>query len=87
MDVSWSKFVEILEYKSKWYNRVFLQVSSNFPSSQICSSCGYKNETIKDLKVRRWECPNCGTIHDRDENAAKNILKHGLQRIGMAMSV
>jgi len=87
LDVSWSKFVEMLEYKSKWYSRVFLQVSSNFPSSQTCSSCGYKNETVKDLKVRTWQCPNCGAVHDRDENAAKNILKQGLLQLGMVMSV
>jgi len=87
LDVSWSKFVEMLEYKSVWYNRVFLKVSSNFPSSQICSSCGYKNGAVKDLKIRTWQCPECGTVHDRDENAARNILKQGLSQLGISVVV
>lgn len=87
LDVSWSKFVEMLKYKSEWYGRVFLQVSPNFPSSQICSNCGYRNEQVKDLKIRTWQCPNCGVVHDRDENAARNILKQGLLQLGIAMSV
>ncbi|AZT89386.1 transposase [Caldicellulosiruptor changbaiensis] len=87
MDVSWSKFVEMLEYKSKWYNRIFLKIPSSFPSSQICSSCGYRNEELKDLKIRTWQCPCCRQKHDRDENAAKNILKQGLLQLGMVVSV
>jgi len=87
MDVSWSKFVEMLEYKSKWYNRIFLKIPSSFPSSQICSSCGYINRELKDLKIRTWQCPCCGQEHDRDENAAKNILKQGLLQLGMVVSV
>jgi len=87
LDVSWSKFVEMLEYKSVWYSRVFLKVSSNFPSSQICSSCGYKNITVKDLKVRTWQCPECGAVHDRDKNAARNILKQGLSQLGISVVV
>jgi len=87
LDVSWSKFVEMLKYKSEWYGRVFLQVSPSFPSSQICSNCGYRNEQVKDLKIRTWQCPNCGVVHDRDENAARNILKQGLLQLGIAMSV
>jgi len=87
MDVSWSKFVEMLEYKSKWYNRIFLKIPSSFPSSQICSRCGYRNEELKDLKIRTWQCPCCGQKHDRDENAARNILKQGLLQLGMVVSV
>ncbi|WPX08474.1 IS200/IS605 family element RNA-guided endonuclease TnpB [Anaerocellum danielii] len=87
LDVSWSKFVEMLEYKSEWYGRTFMRVPSNFPSSQICSNCGYRNEQVKDLKIRVWQCPVCGMVHDREENAAKNLLKEGLSRLGITISV
>lgn len=82
-DVSWTKFVEMVRYKSERYGRIFLQVSASFPSSQICSGCGYKNEAVKKLNVRTWKCPNCGVMHDRDENAAKNILRQGLLQLGI----
>lgn len=74
-DVSWSELLRQLEYKSDWYGKKFVQVDQFFPSSQLCSCCSYKNPFVKDLKVRKWTCPNCGTTHDRDQNAAINILK------------
>ena len=76
-DASWSKFISMLIYKAKRYERTLIKVPSNYPSSQLCSTCGYKNETTKDLKVRKWVCHKCGTKHDRDINAAKNILSKG----------
>ncbi|MGB9796932.1 RNA-guided endonuclease TnpB family protein, partial [Fervidobacterium gondwanense] len=82
-DVSWSKFVEMVRNKAERYGRVFLQVSPSFPSSQICSKCGHKNEGVKELSVRTWKCPKCGMEHDRDENAAKNILRQGLLQLGI----
>ena len=78
-DASWSEFVRQLEYKSEWHNKTLQKVDRFFASSQICNNCGYKNPEIKDLKVREWTCPQCGTFHDRDENASRNILDEGLR--------
>ena len=78
-DASWSRFVSMLLYKANWYGNTIVKVPSNYPSSQLCSICGYKNPIAKDLKVRKWICPNCNSIHDRDINAAKNILRKGIE--------
>lgn len=76
--VSWSKFFTMLEYKAKWYGRVLIKVPAFYPSSQMCSCCGYKNTDVKDLKIRKWTCPECGAVHGRDFNASVNILNQGL---------
>ena len=80
-DVSWSKFVRQLEYKAVWHNRLIVKVDRFYPSSQTCHVCGAKNAATKDLSVRSWICPDCGAIHDRDKNAAINILNEGLRLI------
>jgi len=78
-DASWSEFVRQLQYKAVWNDKLVQQVSPYFASSQMCNECGYKNTAVKDLSVREWKCPECGALHDRDVNAAKNILNEGLR--------
>ena len=78
-DASWSRLVSMLIYKADWYGRKVIKVPSTYPSSQLCSICGYKNSITKDLTIRKWTCPKCGSIHDRDINAAKNILSKGIE--------
>ena len=78
-DASWSRFVTLLIYKANWYGRTVIKVPNDYPSSQLCSKCGYKNSITKDLAIRKWVCPKCGTVHDRDINAARNILSKGIE--------
>ena len=77
-DAAWGRFTVMLEYKALEYGSEIRKVPVFFPSSQMCSCCGYKNSKVKDLKVRNWRCPECGAVHDRDHNAAKNILAKAL---------
>ena len=78
LDASMSKLLTMLIYKANWYHRTLVKVPSNFASSQICHECGYKNSITKNLTVRKWICPICGVKHDRDINAARNILSKGI---------
>ena len=77
-DVSWGEFIRQLEYKADWYGREIIKIDTWYPSSQICSNCGHKDGK-KTLSIREWTCPICGTHHDRDINAAINILNEGLR--------
>jgi len=79
-ELSLFRFKEILTYKAKWYDRNLVQIDRFFPSSKLCGCCGHKNDKL-ELKDREWVCSNCGTRHDRDLNAAKNILKEGLKNL------
>ena len=79
-DASWSSLVSMIAYKSNWYGRTFHQIDRFAPSTKTCSCCGHKLDSI-GLDVREWTCPGCGSVHDRDLNAAQNILDIGLREI------
>jgi putative transposase len=76
-DVGWSEFVSQLEYKANWYGRTLVKIDKWYPSSKRCFECGHLLNSLP-LDVRQWDCPECGTHHDRDINAANNILAVGL---------
>lgn len=76
-DASWSEFVRQLEYKAYWYGRTLVGIDRWYPSSKRCSDCGHTVAKLP-LSVREWTCPECGSIHDRDINAARNVLAAGL---------
>src|SRR6266849_4617793 len=76
-DVGWSEFVRQLEYKAEWYGRTLIKIDKWYPSSKRCFDCGHILDSLQ-LDVRSWACPECGVVHDRDINAAKNVLAAGL---------
>jgi putative transposase len=76
-DASWAEFVRQLEYKALWYGRTLIGIDRWYPSSKRCDDCGYTIGSLP-LNVREWTCPECGVVHDRDINAARNILAAGL---------
>lgn len=78
-DTASSEFVSLLEYKARWYGKVISKIDTFYPSSQLCSDCGFRNKQAKSLEIREWTCPKCGEHHDRDVNATINILNEGLR--------
>ena len=72
-DNGWSMFTSMLEYKLAWQGKQLIKIDKWYPSSQLCHVCGYQNNNTKDLSVREWDCPKCGSHHNRDKNAAINI--------------
>lgn len=77
-DASWGTFVSLLEYKADWNDKRIVKINRFYPSSKACCECGWINNDLT-LSDREWTCPICGTLHDRDINAAKNVLKEGLK--------
>ena len=80
-DNGWGMFVMFLKYKLEEAGKRLVKVDKFFASSQICNVCGYKNSETKNLSIRAWDCPECGTHHDRDVNAAINIRNEGMRII------
>lgn len=78
-DAGWGEFRRQLAYKAEWHGKQLVVIDRFYPSSQLCSYCGTQWSGTKDLSVRKWYCPHCGTEHDRDVNAARNILSEGLR--------
>ena len=82
-DVSWNSIIQKLEYKAAWKGKKIIKIDHFYPSSKTCHNCGYINQNLS-LKDRTWECSKCGTVLDRDVNAAKNILTRGLTILSSA---
>ena len=83
-DCGWYELTRQLTYKAEWNGRKYIKIGRYVPSSQTCSICGFVNKDTKDLSVREWICPQCGTVHDRDINAAINILNEGMIMLEVA---
>ena len=79
-DASWYELIRQIGYKSKWRGKKFYQINTYYPSSQICNHCGYQERKVKDLNIRKWECPSCTSINERDINASINIMWEGIKQ-------
>ena len=79
-ECNWGEFVNMLQYKCDWNNKQLVKVDRFYPSSQLCCECGCRNKKVKNLAIRQWKCECCGTLHDRDVNAAINILRYNSVR-------
>ena len=79
-ECNWYQFIQTLEYKCAWNDKTLIKIDRFYPSSQMCSECGYVEKKVRNLNVRGWTCCNCGCHHDRDVNAARNILKYDSAR-------
>lgn len=82
LDEGWYQFTSMLDYKMKWYGGSIIKIDRFYPSSKTCSACGYKASRMP-LNIREWVCPDCGCVHDRDINAAQNILTEGLRLLSL----
>lgn len=82
-EASWYELTRQIEYKSRWHGRKYIKIDTFYASSQTCCNCGQKEPKVKNLTIRSWTCPQCSSVHDRDVNAAVNILKEGLRQEGL----
>lgn len=82
-DCAWYELTRQLKYKAEWNHRQYIKIDRFYASSQLCGCCGYKNTEVKNLAMRKWSCPVCGTEHDRDINASQNILAEGLRLLSV----
>jgi putative transposase len=85
-DVGWGELLRQLGYKARWYGRTFVRIDRRYPSSKLSHACRYMAESLP-LNVRYWECPSCGTVLDRDVNAAQNIKDAGLAELAAGLAV
>ena len=85
LDNGWGKFLFMLGYKQEFRGHLLVKINKWFPSSQLCHCCHAKNPLVKNLKIRTWTCPNCSAVHDRDVNAAINILDEGLRLVNAGL--
>ncbi len=83
MDNGYGMFTTMLEYKLSWNGKQLVKVDRFYPSSQLCNCCGHRNTGTKDLKIRKWTCPECGVIHDRDINSAVNIKNEAIRLLSL----
>jgi len=79
-DLGWGQFCTMLKYKAEWSGKIYIEVDRFFPSSKTCNHCLHRTSEMP-LDIRSWQCPKCGTLHDRDINAAKNIRDEGLRML------
>lgn len=86
-DSSWGRFITMLAYKSDWYDRIYHKIDRYYPSSQLCSKCGYKNKLVKDISIKNWVYHQCNSSHDRDINASTNIIRQGLLDLGLTITM
>jgi putative transposase len=85
-DCGWNMFETMVKYKSEWKGKKVAYIGRFEPSSKICSTCGINNDTLT-IDVRQWTCENCHTTHDRDRNAANNILWFGIRNSGVGLAL
>lgn len=85
LDNGWGNFLFMLEYKQRYRGHLLVKINKWFPSSQLCHCCHAKNPLVKNLSIRTWTCPNCSAVHDRDVNAAINILDEGLRLVNAGL--